>query len=107
MKHDKDVTMSGVRTAINSGKIMIDPKCERLIYQLENGVWNDKRTDWVRSEELGHCDGISALAYFNRCAKWRRNPFPKGYYDPRNSFDIDQGPKDSATKDLIRNIFKR
>ena len=107
LKHDADVTLSSLRTAVQSGKIMIDPKCERLIYQLENGVWNDKRTDWVRSEELGHCDGISALAYFNRCAKWRRNPYPDGYYDPRTTFDFDQGPKDNATKQLIRNIFKR
>ena len=107
LKHDADVTLSSLRTAIQARKIIIEPKCERLRYQLENGVWNEKRTDWVRSEELGHCDGISALAYFNRCAKWRRNPYPDQYYDERYSFNYDHDKETSATKELIRNIFNR
>ena len=106
LKHDADVTLSSLRTAIQARKIIIEPKCERLRYQLENGVWNEKRTDWVRSEELGHCDGISALAYFNRCAKWRRNPYPDQYYDERYSFNYDK-PDDTPTKELIRNIFRK
>ena len=106
LKHDADVTLSSLRTSVQGGKIIIDPKCQRLLYQLENGIWNDKRTDWVRSEELSHCDGISALAYFNRCAKWRKNPFPDGYYAPRSTFDLDAS-KHNGTRNLIRNIFNR
>ena len=106
MKHDVDVTLSLLRTSVSARKIIIDPKCKRLIYQLENGIWNEQRTKWIRSDELGHCDGVAALGYFNRCARWRKNPFPDKTYDPFDTF-LPQTPKQNKTVDMLRKVFKR
>ena len=106
MKHDKDATLSQLRTCILTNKVHINPRCERLIYQLENGVWNDQRTKWTRSDQLGHCDGIAALGYFVRSARWRRNPFPKGTYDPNNTFTEDNKQTPESVQ-VIREVFRR
>ena len=106
MKHDKDATLATLRTNIQEEKIIIDPKCSRLIYQLENGVWNEERTKWLRSSELGHCDGVAALGYFVRMARWRKNPWPKGVYDPRSTFDY-YHKEDSKAVHFIRRVFSR
>lgn len=76
IRHDKDATLSALRHLILSDKLRVHPRCVQLIYQLDNGIWNERRTDYERSEVLGHCDGISALAYLNRQAPWKKNPFP-------------------------------
>jgi hypothetical protein len=75
-KHDADATLAGLRTNIQAEKVIISPDCQHLIYQLDNGIWNPRRTDFQRSETLGHCDGIKALAYMNRQAPWSVNPNP-------------------------------
>lgn len=85
-KHDADTTLAQLRTSVQRGKIVIDPRCEQLIYQLDNGIWNEKRTDFVRSTTLGHCDGIKALAYMNRQAPWDKNPFPDKVPDPQKFY---------------------
>jgi len=85
-KHDSDTTLAQLRTAIQRGKVVVDPRCEQLIYQLDNGIWNEKRTDFVRSTTLGHCDGIKALAYANRQAPWDKNPFPDKRPDPKKFY---------------------
>lgn len=77
IRHDRDATLAALRHLVVSDKLRIHPRCEQLIYQLDNGVWNEKRTDYERSDSLGHCDGISALAYMNRQIYWRRNPYPE------------------------------
>ena len=106
MKHDKDATLAQLRTCVLSEKIHINPRCEKLIYQLENGVWNEQRTKWARSDQLGHCDGIAALGYFVRSARWRRNPYPKGAYDPNVTFR-DKSDQTSESVQVIREVFKR
>ena len=75
-KHNADATIAQLRTAIQERTIMIHPRCKQLLYQLENGIWNERRTDFVRNETLGHCDGIKALSYMIRMARWRINPKP-------------------------------
>lgn len=40
------------------------------------GLWNEKRTDFVRTDTLGHCDGIAALMYGIRSIDTTINPIP-------------------------------
>lgn len=78
--HDPGATLSKLRVGIGQKRVLIHPRCKHLIYQLDNGTWKEdregKRTGFVRSPQLGHCDGIMALAYLFDKARWRRNPYP-------------------------------
>lgn len=75
-KYDRDAAIANLRTSIQHGKVKIHRRCEQLIYQLKNGIWNQARTQFERSTRLGHCDALAALVYLHRMANWLRNPFP-------------------------------
>ena len=87
-KHDKWSSLAAMRAAIAIEKIIIDPSCVNLIYQLEGGVWNKTRKDFQREKDdvektddgpvLGHLDAIAALMYGWRAFKDMLlvNPFP-------------------------------
>lgn len=47
---------------IETGRIIISPRCKILLHELKFGSWNKTRTDLARSEG-NHCDGLIALAY--------------------------------------------
>jgi len=46
---------------------VISPKCALLIRTLEGGLLNKQRSDYERSESLGHCDAVAAAIYALRC----------------------------------------
>ena len=62
-KDDATSALQNVRNMFYRNEIEIDPRCIMLIKTLLNGRWNNNRTDFQRSEELGHCDAIDALIY--------------------------------------------
>lgn len=59
-----------LRIAISQGKIRIRPACVQLRFQLKAGVYNQKNTDYVRTERGGHLDLLSALVYLNLNLRW-------------------------------------
>jgi len=54
-------------------KIRIHPRCKFLIASIKAGMLNKTRTDFERSEFLGHCDALAAAMYGIRCQN-RDNP---------------------------------
>ncbi len=86
LKYDKETAISSLRTCFQSNKIEIWPACKKLIHQLQNGTWNDKRSTFERSESTGHCDAIDALIYLNRHIRRRDNPFPTQTYSHQTLF---------------------
>jgi hypothetical protein len=73
-KWDRDEAIAKLRTRFSDRKVRIHARCKELIYQLKNGIWDDRRKDFTRSATLGHCDALSALIYLNRMGNWRKNP---------------------------------
>ncbi len=77
-----------VRVAIAQGKIVISPKCKKLVLHLKSGVWRktpfhhqiagkDQRQMFAREGgEMGHFDAIAALVYLWRNIHKHRNPTP-------------------------------
>ncbi len=86
LKWDKETAISSLRTCFQSNKIEIWPACKKLIHQLQNGTWNDKRSTFERSDSTGHCDAIDALIYLNRHIRRRENPFPTETYSHSTHF---------------------
>lgn len=74
-KDDKNAQINNLRIMIKSHKIQIDPVCKHLVSQLENAVWNKKKTTYERTEEHGHFDALDALIYFIRNVL-HTNPYP-------------------------------
>ncbi len=64
---------------VESGRVIVNPKCVLLIQTLKNGVWNKDRTEFGRSEiGLGHMDAIASLVYMVMAfdAWFNMNPIP-------------------------------
>lgn len=76
----KESVINGLRIGIKEGRILINPKtCPNLCKQLKFGIWNERRTDFQRTETMGHLDGIMSLAYLLDNINWGKNPFPDKY----------------------------
>lgn len=84
-KYDSEAAINRLRRLFQDNKILVHSRCKRLISQLENGIWNDHRTDYQRSKGLGHLDGIDALKYGIRLMDWNKNPYP--HLHGLNDFD--------------------
>jgi len=52
-----------LQVAFFNNEISIHPRCKMLIASLNSGTLNKQRTDFHRSDALGHCDAIAALIY--------------------------------------------
>lgn len=52
-----------IREALTSKQLIIDKSCSLLIATLQGATFNNQRTDYERSEALGHADALAALIY--------------------------------------------
>lgn len=71
-----DSILNQLRVGIGQGKILIHPRCKNTIAQLHYGIWKENRTDFERSDRLGHLDNLMALAYMYDNIMWKKNPYP-------------------------------
>lgn len=76
MKDDFDAGINQMRAAFTRNQVEIDPECRLLITTLRSGTFNKQRTDYSRTEALGHCDAAAALIYGLR-HKYTENPIPR------------------------------
>jgi hypothetical protein len=66
------------RTLFKRDQITILSRCENLISALNFGQFNKQRSDFARTDALGHCDMIASLIY--QCRHQRLdNPYPERY----------------------------
>lgn len=64
-----------LNAAFHQGHILVSENCTHLIRTCQNARFNNQKTDFERSTELGHADAIMALAYAFRVIN--RTPRPK------------------------------
>ena len=75
-KDNKEAQINALRMAIAHKKIIIHPRCENLIRHLSGAIWNERKTEYERTERDGHFDGVDALIYWWRSLN-RNNPVPR------------------------------
>ena len=66
MAPSKNDWLSGVNnmaSVFHADRIWIQPRCELLIRTCFAGMFNKNRTDFIRTDDLGHCDALAALMY--------------------------------------------
>ncbi len=78
MKGSFEAGVNQINLACLQEKVIIHPRCTETILALENGRFNKQRTDYERTEELGHCDALASMAYGLRHAH-TDNPYPALY----------------------------
>jgi len=74
-KDDWQAGINNMQVMFGNNQVLVHPNCTFLIQSLESGQYNDKRTDFARTETLGHCDALAALGYALRMLD-RASPYP-------------------------------
>jgi hypothetical protein len=89
-KDDFDAGLLLLNTTFHNDRVIIDPNCQLLRRTLEGGMLNKQRTDYERSEALGHCDAAAAFIYALRGVDRVTDLRPKP--NPEQVFRLHQDP---------------
>jgi|688.fasta_scaffold02085_21 hypothetical protein len=84
------------RTIFKKDEIEIHERCVNLIAALNYGQFNKTRTDFARTEALGHCDMIAALIYFLRHQR-TDNPYPDRWRVHKDTHYVDMSHKETSS----------
>jgi Terminase large subunit, T4likevirus-type, N-terminal len=84
-KDDWQSGINNMQVMFATDQVLVHPRCAFLIQSLDSGQYNDKRTDFARSDVLGHCDALAALSYGLRMVD-RTSPLPTFYLDQNRTF---------------------
>ena len=91
-----------VRLWVDSGRIVVHPRCTELVQCLKYGVYqDDKRDKFGRSKTLGHFDMLAALVYLVRSIDEVTNPIPK----QKSNQNVFVPPSDDDGVANIKKIF--
>lgn len=103
-KHDpnEDVKTNQVRRMFRENKIRIHERCKWLLFQLEVGMWNTRRTGYERIPGAGHLDGIDALRYGVRMVDYNKDPIPKNYGIRLETHNVRPEPKRSHYQEALK-----
>jgi hypothetical protein len=105
-KDDADAALNKVRNWIQDQRIIIHPRCQRLIAHIETAVWNKNKTSFERSGDNGHFDAIDSLKYLLRNIQDTKNPYPANYgsKNPDHNWQI-QKPNTYPQHNIMKQIL--
>jgi hypothetical protein len=75
-KDEKEAQVNELRRFVASARVRIHPRCAPLIHDLQTTIWNRQRTEWERTADGHHGDGVDMLLYMLRNAPRNVNPYP-------------------------------
>jgi len=106
-KDQKEAAIATLRLKIANRQIIIHPRCETLIYHLQNATWDKKGKNFTRSPDGSHYDCLDALIYMMRNVSENKNPYPAGYgIKNTDFFTPDSQKKYTKSEEAWINIFK-
>ena len=81
-------------------------RCSYLSDCLIFGLWNERRTEFIRTDSLGHCDGTASLMYGIRNIDTTINPIP--FIPKANVFypDNKQITHHGSVKNILEDVFQ-
>lgn len=85
-KADRAAGVNALRLDVQRRAYAIHPRCRTLISHLQSGVWNERRTDFERSADGGHNDGVAAAMYLSRSIDRQANPYPPPTFNRHEQF---------------------
>jgi len=107
-KDDKEAAINELRIKLTQEKIIINPKCKNLLYQLRNATWAKNRRTFGRSENGGHFDLLDALIYLVRMVQWGKSPYPSTNYNLAETFFNDVNNEGlTPSQQQFKGLFNR
>jgi len=104
-KDDKPAAINNLRIKLSQGKVVINPRCKQLIFQLESAIWAKNKKTFDRTDKAGHFDLLDALIYLVRMVNWHKNPFPNQGVNEDTHFAPNNNKKLSSTQEALRGVF--
>jgi hypothetical protein len=77
--HTLEAMLNEFRVMVAGGKIVVSPKCQMLIHDLETAVWTDDRKKLDQDVFSHHFDHLMALVYLTRVLDVNVNPIPRDF----------------------------
>ncbi len=74
-KDDKHLMVDNLNVLVRNRRVIIHPRCRRLLEQLRTTLWNKTRSEWERTPK-DHGDLIDDLVYISRNVAWNVDPAP-------------------------------
>ncbi len=74
-KHEKHLLVDDFNQGVREKRVIIHPRCRRLLEQLRTTLWDEKRRQWVRTDK-DHGDLVDCAIYMWRNVFWNHNPSP-------------------------------
>lgn len=96
-KDELHAMVNEVRHMVKQGKILIHPRCIKLLTCLKGGIWNKERKAFSRSKNLGHYDHLAALVYLVRNIDRNRDNIPQVYKRNDAMFRLNEQKQQKAT----------
>jgi hypothetical protein len=100
---DPVAAIQNVRRLIATRQLVIHERCKHLLACLRSGQWNEKRTEFMRTEAFGHADAIAALMYacrnFSTANPYIRKPRTDDVFKIRQAL--------SRPLEIVRPIFEQ
>jgi hypothetical protein len=105
-KDSLDAMVNEVRILVGEGRLVVSPKCKKLIACLKYGVWDNQRKKFARTLALGHFDHLAALIYLVRNLDTYTNPIPALYNTSHSThFLPNRGTLQSGSAQVIGQLF--
>lgn len=96
-KDDFEAGILLLNNAFFKNQVIIHPDCELLIQTLKGGMLTKNRTDFERTEALGHCDAAAAAIYalrgVDRLTDLRPKPDPMLVFQRRRESEFEKNIK--------------
>lgn len=102
LKDDFFSGINAIKVAFYNNEWVISPRCRMLIQTLQHQRFNKQRTDYERTDTLGHGDALAAFIYADRMIKRSSIRMPKSNRD--NVLDL---KKRSEEDDIYSAFFGR
>jgi hypothetical protein len=98
-KDSLEAMINEVRLLAQAGRLIIHPRCKKLIGCLRYGVWDNKKKAFARSTVYGHFDHLAALVYLIRHLATSTNPIPATHgFENHTSWLMHVKDTDKSTK---------
>lgn len=104
-KDNVEAQANAIRLDVQNCRLIIHPRCTKLIGQLEDATWAKSRSEFSRDTKNGHFDLVAALQYWVRHVNRHSNPFPPHYQLDTRNMVIKDSKMNNPTLASLQKLF--
>jgi len=104
-KDELKAMVNDIRRLVKAGKLIIHPRCKKLLGALRGGIWDKHRRKFGRSKMYGHFDHVAALMYLVRNLNQHENPVPCERGVVTDSYYLREVKKETKLVKTVKKMF--